>query len=380
MSVTAFLVAALIAGPALRPTPVAAAQATSSASPVTVTVGNFIRAETDFYFKTRTFGKLSHNRTMAAIDKQDVVRMNRDTLYSSGVFDLDAAPVTITLPDAGKRFMSMQVVSEDHYTTEVVYGPGRFTYTKDKIGTRYVFLLVRTLANPEDAADMKAANAVQDSIKVEQANVGTFEVPNWDSQSQAKVRNALNALAPLRGSDTGVMFGTRNEVDPIGTAIGWGGNPPSAAKYPSFYPKNNSGKTIHKLTLKDVPVDGFWSISVYNAKGFFEKNSLNAYSLNNVTAKPNADGLVHDPVWRLPERHAKLPPDHERLELHRAALSPARRNPQQHMETSEGAGDELAPGKSALVHGRTASFFETNFADWHECEVLKHDPNVWCQR
>jgi hypothetical protein len=90
------------------------------------------------------------------------------------------------------------------------------------------------------------------------------------------------------------MFGTKSEVDPvahlIGTAIGWGGNPPYAATYLSFYPKANSGKTVHKLTLKDVPVDGFWSISVYNAKGFFEKNGLNAYSLNNLTAKPNADG------------------------------------------------------------------------------------------
>ena len=35
--------------------------------------------------------------------------------------------------------MSMQVISQDHYTTEVVYGPGRFTYDRDKIGTRYVF-------------------------------------------------------------------------------------------------------------------------------------------------------------------------------------------------------------------------------------------------
>ena len=194
-----------------------------------VTVGNFIRAETDFYFKTREFGKLNHAREMAPIDKQDVVRMNRDTLYSSGVFDLEAGPVTITLPDAGKRFMSMQVISQDHYTTEVVYGPGRITYAKDRIGTRYVFLLVRTLANPEDPADLKAANAVQDAIKVEQPGVGKFEVPNWDKPSQDKERDALNALAPLRGDDTGAMFGNRSEVDPvahlIGTAIGWGGNP-----------------------------------------------------------------------------------------------------------------------------------------------------------
>ena len=38
-----------------------------------------------------------------------MIRLNRDTLYSSAVFDLDAGPVTITLPDAGKRFMSMLV-------------------------------------------------------------------------------------------------------------------------------------------------------------------------------------------------------------------------------------------------------------------------------
>jgi hypothetical protein len=264
------------------------------AKPLKVTVGNFIRAETDFYFKTREFGKLNHSRDMAAIDKQDVVRMNRDTLYSSAVFDLEAAPVTITLPDAGKRFMSMQVISQDHFTTEVVYGPGRFTYPKDKIGTRYVFVLVRTLANPEDPTDLKAANAVQDAIKVEQANVGKFEVPNWDRASQDNVRDALNALAPLRGDDTSAMFGTRSEVDPvahlIGTAIGWGGNPRYAAVYDSAYPKDNDGKTVHKLTVKDVPVDGFWSISLYNAKGFFEKNDLSAYSLNDLTAKQNTDG------------------------------------------------------------------------------------------
>lgn len=43
--------------------------------------------------QTREFGKLNHSQTMTTIDKQDVVRMNRDTLYCSGIFDLDAAPV-----------------------------------------------------------------------------------------------------------------------------------------------------------------------------------------------------------------------------------------------------------------------------------------------
>jgi len=42
----------------------------------------------------------------------------------------------------------------------------------------------------------------------------------------------------------------------------------------------------------DVPVDGFWSISLYNAKGNFEPNTLNAYTVNNITAKKEPDGSV----------------------------------------------------------------------------------------
>ena len=131
-----------------------------------------------------------------------------------------------------------------------------------------------------------------------------FQVPNWEPQSQAKVRDALAVLATLRGSDTGGMFGAKNEVDPvnhlIGTAIGWGGNPPAAAIYNGVFPKANDGKTVQRLTVRDVPVDGFWSISVYNSKGFFEKNDFGAYSLNGSTAKPNADGsfTVQFGRWR----------------------------------------------------------------------------------
>jgi para-nitrobenzyl esterase len=237
-------------------------------------------------------GKLSHRRAPASIDAQDVVRMNRDTLYSSGVFDLDAGPVTVTLPDPGKRFMSMLVVSQDHYAIDVVYGPGRFAYDRDKVGTRYAFLLVRTLANPEDPQDIAAANRLQDAIGVEQAGTGSFEAPPWDAASQTKARSALAALGAL--GNTPDMFGRKDEVDPIdhliGTAMGWGGNPPSAAKYESFAPPRNDGKTVYRLTVRDVPVDGFWSVSVYNAAGYFEKNALNAYSLNNLIAKADADG------------------------------------------------------------------------------------------
>ena len=73
--------------------------------------------------------------------------MNRDTLYSYGVFDLDAGPVTITLPDTGKRFMSLLTINGDHYNLPVVYAPGSFTFSREQVGTRYMMVAVRTLAN-----------------------------------------------------------------------------------------------------------------------------------------------------------------------------------------------------------------------------------------
>ena len=120
-------------------------------------------------------------------------------------------------------------------------------------------------------------------------------MPNWDPVSQKKVRDALIVLGyhPDRHKP---QFGTKDEVDPIqhliSAAATWGGNPRKDAIYLTFTPPKNDGNTIYKLNVKDVPVDGFWSISLYNADGYFQKNDLNAYSLNNITSKKNADGSV----------------------------------------------------------------------------------------
>ena len=93
--------------------------------PIHVSPDNFIRAETDMYFGniagTGGLGRFVHFRELSPLDNQLVVRQNRDTLYSPVLFDLEAGPVTVTLPDAGDRFMSMQVITEDHYVPEVIY-------------------------------------------------------------------------------------------------------------------------------------------------------------------------------------------------------------------------------------------------------------------
>ena len=288
------IVVALTGSAQAQPSPQSAANA------IPVTVDNFIRAESDLYFAgilkdSGATGKFLHRREPARIDNQTVIRLNRDTLYSSAVFDLDAGPVTITLPDAGSRFMSMQVINEDHYVPEVVYGKGNYTLTKDQVGTRYVAVAIRTLVDPADPKDIEQVHALQDAIKVSQKSVGTFEAPNWDQASQKKVRDALLVLATTL-PDFKKAFGTKAQVDPvrhlIGTAAAWGGNPDKDATYLNITPAKNDGSTVYKLNVGKVPVDAFWSVSVYNADGYFEKNPYDAYSLNSITAKKNADGSI----------------------------------------------------------------------------------------
>lgn len=265
---------------------------------VPVTVDNFCRAESDEtfarYAKQGGFGKMLHIRAPTPIDRQDVVRMNRDTLYSAGIFDL-TEPVTVVKPETGGRFQSMLVINQDHSMLPVEHGSGRFELTKDKVGTRYVSVVFRTFVDPTDPDDVKAANALQDGIVTEQKAAGTFEIPEWDAASLHKVREAIKVLASTLPNFNG-CFGDKSKLDPIrhllGTASGWGGNPDDAARYDNVVPEKNDGVTPHTVTVKDVPVDGFWSITVYNKDGYMEKNEQNAYSFNNVTAKKNPDGSI----------------------------------------------------------------------------------------
>jgi hypothetical protein len=89
-------------------------------------------------------------------------------------------------------------------------------------------------------------------------------------------------------------FGRKEEVNQvhhlISTAAGWGGLPDAEAAYVGVAPNLPVGE--YSLTVGDVPVDCFWSISAYNADGYFEPNARGAYSVNSITAARNDDGTV----------------------------------------------------------------------------------------
>ncbi len=265
---------------------------------VHVTPRNYVRAESDFQMqgyaeKYDAFGKLVHSRAAYDVNNQVTVRGNRDTFYSFGVFDL-RSPLTVTLPDPQGRYQSLMVVNQDHSIASA-YGPREVTLTEDLVGTRYVILTVRTFVDPNDPSEVEAAQRLQDQVRTEQADMGQLELPDWSQEELEATRAAVNVVASTV-TDAGKMFGIKEELDPVywmlGAALGWGGLPAAAASYVNVVPEENDGRTPHVLTVGDVPVDAFWSVTLYDADGWMPVNEYDAYSFNSVTAKKADDGTI----------------------------------------------------------------------------------------
>lgn len=268
-----------------------------SAIPVPVNADNFTRAESDRMFaaiqaQAGGVNQWFHSRTPTPVDQQTVIRMNRDTLYSGAIVHISAG-ARVTIPDAGHRYVSVMIVNQDHYVNAVLHDPGEHELTFERFGTPHVLVAARVLVDPADPADVAAVNALQDQLGLKAGSAVPFVSPDYDQDDLDATRAALLELAKgLHGYQH--AFGAKDEVDPvhhlIATAAGWGGLPDHEASYLNVDPGLPPGE--YQLTVRDVPVDGFWSISLYNAAGYFEPNDRDAYSVNNLTATPNDDGSV----------------------------------------------------------------------------------------
>ncbi|WP_205791393.1 DUF1254 domain-containing protein [Microbacterium sulfonylureivorans] len=262
-----------------------------------VNADNFARAETDRMFADiqREAGGVNtfrHNREPASIDAQTVIRLNRDTLYSFAIVDLSDG-ATVVVPDAGDRYLSVMIVDHDHYVRGVIHEAGEHDIVALAPDTDYVLVAARTLVDPDDPADLANVAEIQDALRLDVGSAVDFVSPEYDPGSLDATRNALLALAAgLRSFDR--TFGARDEVDPvrhlIGTAAGWGGLPVSEASYVGVDPQLPVG--FYDLTMHDVPVDAFWSVSVYNAAGYFEPTPEARYTVNSVTGVRDEDGAV----------------------------------------------------------------------------------------
>lgn len=269
----------------------------SQAEKVPVNILNFVTAQTAMQFATYQkkaggVNKVLNIRKPLPIDDQTTIRVNRDTLYSFITIDITKG-ATVTLPEADSRYMSMMVVNEQDYINAVYIKPGRYELTREQFGSDHVWVVVRTLVDSNSPADIKKVNELQDQIKVEAKSAKPFEMADYDMVSYKETLKSLLALGSNVPNSKG-WFGSKSDTTPlghlIGAAVGFGGLPLKHAFYLNVNPKLPVGE--YAFTAKDVPVRAFWSVSLYNKEGYFQKNPENAYNFNSINAKKNTDGSI----------------------------------------------------------------------------------------
>jgi len=237
--------------------------------------------------------KFLHKAHLTPTDNQPVVRMNRDTYYSMAVIDVSKG-ASITIPEIPEgKYVSVQPVTEDHRIQAMSYGPGTFKLSTHT-GT-HLYVVVRLDATFTEAE----AKVIHDKMSISANSNTKFATAPVNKQSFTEVEDALKAQVPSLVKRDGVLALSGMFTDPrdeseklftqekyeIGAAVGWGG----AQWKDNIYELsgNYTADTCHKMTFEDPGNDAFWSITVYNKKGFMF-NDLANYSSNTATA--NTDG------------------------------------------------------------------------------------------
>lgn len=258
-----------------------------------VTQENYCRAETDRAFEkglpaSGGVNRWMHFRNLTPLDQQTVVRMNKDTLYSTAVVDTSKG-ATITVPPMPKgRYFSVLMVDNDHYAPGVIYESGTHELPQD---TKYLCLIVRIhLHDPDDPDDIALVNQLQDQFVITAASADPFPETNWDKTSREALTKQFNAEFATYDKFPDDWMGPRGQVNEqtrhLACAGGWGLFPNKDAIYINYNGKLPADQ-CHRATYVVPENTGFWSITVYGADGYIKSaNSV----LNQFNTTVNDDG------------------------------------------------------------------------------------------
>ena len=258
-----------------------------------VTPETFIRAETDNMYAAMINNadgskKFFHFRKPTPLDKQTVIRMNRDVLYSGGIFDAKKG-LTIQFPEIpDDRYCSVYIIDNDHYVVDIIHEPGSHQVMGD---TRFLYIIVRIqVKNPFDPKEISMINTLQDKFIVTSETNEEFPGFHWDRDSLNALRATYEKESENYSSWAGMM-GKRGKVNEearhIAAAAAWGLFPEEEATYLNYKPSSASAGKCYSATYSVPDNKGFWSITVYGDDGFM-KSDNNVINESNV--KLNEDG------------------------------------------------------------------------------------------
>lgn len=212
-----------------------------------------------------------------------VVSPNNDTIYSFATVNVSNG-FTLELPDVGDRFVSTQILTENHMTPFYIYGGGVHTFSADDFDTDFIVIGIR-MGTDGTAADVAhIVEVLQPQYTVTgAATADTLIRPDLDVL--AKVRTQLVTAYSKLPSLSGAMQKYTKDVKDWEyftyiTAGGWGLSEDANAMYAGGGPKDAKGGTCYTATFPPVPVKAFYSITMYGPDFYLMSDKDNIVSSN----------------------------------------------------------------------------------------------------
>lgn len=253
----------------------------------TVNWDNYVVAESDWYFtgvQKRVGSNVWMHDDPVSIDNQQVIRSNRDTVYSIAIVDVSEG-ATFSVPAAGPDndvFQIIHIIDENHLLHKVVRrGETISIKASDLSAGTHVYLLARTKNNGiyEDTRRRQA------QLKFIAKSNKPYQAKNFVDEDVFAYRRQLVANVMTGRTTVAAVYAIGETINDIidndykhGAAIGWGGLPASVAQYlPAIMGQGSTECqtwTIPNPKLDHKNRGGYWSITTYSAQGWIDTDNF----------------------------------------------------------------------------------------------------------
>jgi hypothetical protein len=265
-----------------------------------MTAREYIQAESRAFFadflKRASVNHFFHFTTLTKASDHWVVSPNLDTIYSLAIVNARKG-FRLELPEVRDRFISTQIITEDHLTPFYIYGGGTHEFSADDFATDFVGVGIRVGTNGKPDDVKTVVEQLQPRFAIDGA-ASESDLAPFDKAVLEKVRAALMPEYSKLPNTFGAMQKKAEDVRDweyftYATAGAWGLSADENAMYAIGGPADAKGDQCYVATFPKVPADAFFSITAYGPQKYLMTDSDNVVGTNHgVVLEPDGSCKV----------------------------------------------------------------------------------------
>lgn len=228
-----------------------------------------------------------HFNKLSDKDTRWVVSPSIDHLYSMAVVDT-SKPFSVVLPKNNDKLVTLHIQDMNHTQPFYKVGAGTYEFTPEMFDTKYVLIGLRFATDGTDANLEQISKEIMPEAKIIGGGTDLKGLPHPDVEAMHKVRDALmpeydKLTDTYETIDYSVHGVTDWEKTTYTIAGAFGLSTEDTAMYIPYALEGAKGGQCYQATYDAPKSDnelGYYSITVYNSKGYLMSNENNIVSTN----------------------------------------------------------------------------------------------------